>query len=205
MPSISRFHLLDSGALYRLLALAADRRHIGTRDATGLSALATQLEVAFVPGQGDPSVRVLLDGQPVDDAIRTEECGQAASLIAVLPPVRLALLARQRAFRQAPGLVADGRDMGTVVFPEAQAKIYLTATPEERARRRHKQLIAKGIGVTLRALFEDVSARDKRDRERSVSPLQPAEDAIVIDTTGHDVPAVFGVVLAALRARDLPA
>lgn len=184
------WHFLDSGALYRVLALAAQKRGIDSQDVSALKQLAEQLDVEFsVQGAGS-LVKVVLDGEDVTDAIRTEDCGHAASLVAAIPEVRAALLARQHAFHQAPGLIADGRDMGTVVFPDAELKLYLTASAEERAKRRHKQLKEKGISANLRDLSADIAARDERDSQRSVSPLKPAEDAIVIDTSDLGINAV---------------
>lgn len=195
------FHLLDSGAIYRLLALKAARSGVSVDDTSALCTLAAALDVQFVSGDAITPVSVRLDGEPVDNDIRVEACGRDASRLAALGPVRASLLERQRGFHRPPGLVADGRDMGTVVFPRATAKIFLTASPEERARRRHKQLIGKGIDVNVRALLGEINERDRRDRERSVAPLLPAEDAIVIDTTEHDVEAVFAQALAVIDAR----
>jgi len=197
------WHLLDSGALYRVLGLAAERNGVGLDDEAGLAALAASLDVAFVgePGGGVP--RVVLERENVSEAIRSERCGENASRVAALPAVRAALLARQRAFRRPPGLVADGRDMGTVVFPQAEVKIFLTASPEERARRRYKQLIDKGIESNICSLARDIAARDHRDRERAAAPLRPAEDAVVIDTTGHGIDVVLEHVLAVAADRGL--
>ena len=171
------FHLLDSGALYRLVALKALQTHAGLDDAFTLAALAHQLEVRFIDG------RILQDADDVTEAIRAEPVSEAASRVAVHPAVRQALFDRQRAFREPPGLVADGRDMGTVIFPEASLKVYVTATPEERARRRHKQLIEKGISVTIDGLLRDIRERDARDAGRVAAPLEPAPEALVLDTT----------------------
>lgn len=188
------WHFLDSGALYRLLALAAQKRGLPTTDITGLAQLAENLDIEFeVQGAGS-LVKVVLDGEDATDAIRTEECGHAASVVAAIPEVRRALLSRQHGFHQAPGLVADGRDMGTVVFPTANLKIFLTASAEERAKRRHKQLKEKGISANLRHLSADISARDERDSQRAVSPLKPAEDAVVIDTSEMDIDTVVGSI-----------
>jgi CMP/dCMP kinase len=183
------WHFLDSGALYRLVALAAERRGIAL-DAEGeaaagrderLAAVAAGLDAEFLADGG--AERVLLDGMDVTSALRTEACGDAASRVASIAAVRRALLGRQRAFARPPGLVADGRDMGTVVFPDALLKVFLTASPEERARRRHKQLIEKGIRVSLRDLSWEIAQRDQRDANRSVAPLRPADDARVVDST----------------------
>ncbi len=194
------WHWLDSGALYRVLALAALRHGVALDDEAALAELARQLDVRFVEdGQGEP--RVLLEGEDVSRALRTEETGAAASRVAALPAVRAALLARQRAFRQPPGLVADGRDMGTVVFPDAGLKIFLTASAEERARRRHKQLKAQGLEASMDALLRDIAARDERDANRSVAPLRPAPDAVVIDGSDLTIDQVMARVRALLRER----
>jgi len=188
------WHLLDSGALYRLLALAATRRGISLDDAGALAELALDLDVRFeADGAGEEVI--WLDGEPVRDELRTEEAGSGASQVAALQPVRDALLALQRSFRKPPGLVADGRDMGTQVFPEAVLKVYLTASAAERARRRHKQLKDKGIDVSLAALSRDIEDRDRRDSERSVAPLRPAEDARILDSSGQSIAAVTDTVL----------
>jgi CMP/dCMP kinase len=176
------WHLLDSGALYRLVALAAEAAGVSLEDEPRLAALAAGLDVTFAVLDGRE--RITLDGAEVGKALRTEACGNAASALAAFPAVRGALLARQRAFAEPPGLVADGRDMGTVVFPGANLKVFLTATPEERAHRRHKQLKEKGIDVSLPALSREIAERDRRDADRSVAPLRPAEDARVLDSTG---------------------
>jgi cytidylate kinase len=189
------FHFLDSGALYRLLAFAAQRRGIALDDESALAALSGELDICF-PADGDGD-RVLLDGDDVSAAIRTEAAGGGASRVAVLPAVREALLDRQRRFRLAPGLVADGRDMGTVVFPDADAKIFLTASAEERARRRYKQLKEKGISVVFEGVLADIQVRDERDASRSVAPLRPAADAELVDTSELDIPATIE------RLRDL--
>ncbi len=197
------FHLLDSGAIYRVLALASLRRGLSSADRDALLGLARGLDVRFERSpEGDP-LRVRLEGEEVGALIRDEACGQRSSELAADPAVREALLARQRAFRRPPGLVADGRDMGTVVFPDAPLKVYLTAHIRERARRRHKQLVAKGFDVSLAHLMGEISLRDKRDQERPVAPLRPATDAIVIDTTPHGVEAVVELVMDAIEARSL--
>jgi cytidylate kinase len=196
------FHLLDSGALYRLTAYAALRDAVADNDANALVALVTRLTIEF-QGAGD-AVRVLLDGEDVTRAIRAEACGMAASRIAGLSAVGGALLAFQRAFRRAPGLVADGRDMGTVVFPDAALKIFLTASAAERAQRRYKQLKDKGFDVNLRALLEEIEARDQRDTLRTVAPLTVADDAIVIDSTALSIEQVQDQVLS-LAAQRLQA
>ena len=197
------FHLLDSGALYRLVALGAEEQSVATDDAEGLAALAEGLDVAFRLDAGDDLTRLLLRGRLVGEELRSERCGDNASRIAAYPEVRAALLARQRAFRRPPGLVADGRDMGSVVFPDAGLKIFLTASVEERAQRRLKQLIAKGIGANLAPLLREISARDKRDRERSVAPMKPASDAVVIDTTALGIDEVIARVMRIASERGI--
>lgn len=178
------WHILDSGALYRLVALTAMQKNVPIDAETRLAAEAKALDIRFETSSKDPDTTlVLLDNQDVTDAIRAEECGNIASKIAVLPAVRTALLDRQRAFRLLPGLVADGRDMGTVVFPQAALKIFLTASAEERANRRFKQLKDKGIDVNLGDLFAEVLQRDERDTQRAAAPLVPAADAHQLDTT----------------------
>ncbi len=187
------FHYLDSGALYRVTAHAALLRGIDLENEPALAAMAVHLGLAFEGGE------VFLDGQPVGDSIRTEEAGRAASRIASLPFLRAALLARQRAFRQAPGLVTDGRDMGSVVFPDATVKVFLTATAEERAQRRYKQLIEKGFAANLASLVEDLRERDARDASRSSAPLRQAPDAYLLDTTRLSIQQAVDQVLAWYR------
>lgn len=188
------WNFLDSGALYRVLALAAESRQINSDNENELAELAENLNVEFkVAGAGD-LVDVVLDGEVVTDSIRTEECGNAASVIAPIVAVRQALLSRQRAFHQVPGLIADGRDMGTVVFPKATLKVFLTASAEERAKRRYKQLKEKGISANLRDLSAAIAERDERDSTRTASPLKPAEDAIVIDTSTLDIDSVVAKI-----------
>lgn len=195
------WHLLDSGALYRLLALAAEAR--GLTEEADIAALAADLDIRFeVTESGDE--RILLDGNDVTVETRLEKTGNMASRVAVMPQVRKALVELQQAFRKAPGLVADGRDMGTVIFPDAPAKFFLTASAEERARRRHKQLNGKGKGANLADLFREITERDERDASRKASPLRPAEDAVVIDTTSEDIAAVLDRVLRHVR-KILPA
>ena len=184
------FHYLDSGALYRLVALKALRTGTPFDAGDRLAALAAALDTRF--GEGT----VALDGADATAAIRDEAVSAGASQVAVHPGVRQALTDRQRAFRQPPGLVADGRDMGTVVFPEARLKVFLTATAEERARRRHKQLIAKGISVTLESLLRDIRERDARDAGRAAAPLLPAPDAVLLDTTDLTIDEAIARVLA---------
>jgi CMP/dCMP kinase len=196
------WHLLDSGALYRLVALAGIAAGAPQQDAQRHAELAGRMQVEFGVGAGGAE-RIRLDGHDVSDEIRSEEAGQGASRVAAWPGVRSALLARQRAFARPPGLVADGRDMGTVVFPGAELKIFLTATPEERALRRHKQLKNKGSDVSLPALSREIAERDLRDQTREVAPLKAAPDACVIDSTGLSVEAVVGRVLELGAARRL--
>ncbi|MCK7548155.1 (d)CMP kinase [Marinobacter koreensis] len=189
--------LLDSGALYRLTALAAERQGVSLDDDAGLVEVASSLDVAFEPTPVGEPVRVLLAGEDVTSEIRTENCGNNASKVAVKQPVRDALLQRQRDFRKNPGLVADGRDMGTVVFPDAPVKIFLTASAEERARRRFNQLKEAGVDVNIDALLEEIRARDERDMNRSAAPLKPADDAQVIDSTGLSIEEVLDRCMAA--------
>jgi len=191
------WHLLDSGALYRLTALAASRQGASLEDEPALVRVAASLDVSFEPGEIGEPVRVLLEGADVTSEIRTETCGNNASLVAVMQPVRDALLQRQRDFQQAPGLVADGRDMGTVVFPDASVKIFLTASAEERARRRFNQLKDAGADVSMQDLLEEIRVRDERDMNRSAAPLKPADDAQVIDSTGLGIEEVFDRCMAA--------
>jgi len=190
------FHYLDSGALYRLIAWAGLKAGIGYGDETALARLAGALDVCF---DGD---QVYLNHELVTDAIRSEAVSAAASRVAALPAVRQALLARQRAFRRAPGLVADGRDMGSVVFPDAALKIYLTADAEDRAHRRYKQLIGKGMDANMATLLQDIRERDERDSARAVAPLQKSDDASVLDTTGLPIDAVVEQVLARYAAAE---
>ncbi|OEY67268.1 (d)CMP kinase [Marinobacter sp. X15-166B] len=191
------WHLLDSGALYRLTALAAEQQGVSLDDESALVRVALALDVAFEPTAPGEPVKVILAGVDVTREIRTERCGDNASRVAVMQPVRDALLQRQRDFRQAPGLVADGRDMGTVVFPDAPTKIFLTASAEERARRRYSQLKAAGLNVTMSDLLDEIRVRDERDMNRSAAPLKPASDAQVIDSTGLSIDEVLSEVLIA--------
>lgn len=196
------WHLLDSGALYRLVALAAANHRVALDNEASLAVLAGHLDVQF-RNSGEGGVSVVLEGEDVTDVLRTEETGAGASRVAAFPGVRSALLERQRAFREAPGLVADGRDMGTVVFPDAPLKVFLTASAEERANRRYQQLKAKGGSVSLADLLEDIRARDERDTQRAVAPLRAATDAIVIDSTGMSIQDVFAQVVAEVKRRAL--
>jgi len=195
------WHLLDSGALYRLVALDALQRGVALDQDSGVAGLAARLDAQFET-RGDQA-RILLNGQDVTDAIRSEAVGEGASRVAALPGVRRALVQRQRDFRRAPGLVADGRDMGGVIFPDASLKVFLTASVEERARRRHKQLKDKGIDVSLSDLSRDMVERDRRDSARAIAPLKPSDEARILDTTGMDIPAVVAVVLRWARERNV--
>jgi cytidylate kinase len=196
------WHLLDSGALYRLVALAGMKRGLDEADVLAHATLARSMGIDF-GFEPDGSERVTLDGQVVTRELRSEEAGAGASRVAAWPPVREALLDRQHAFARPPGLVADGRDMGTVVFPQAELKIFLTASADERAQRRYKQLKDKGSDVSLAALSREIAQRDHRDSTRAVSPLKPAPDAEVIDSTGLSIEQVVGRVLDAGRRRSL--
>ncbi|MYL24424.1 (d)CMP kinase [Halomonas alkaliantarctica] len=195
------WHLLDSGALYRLTAHAAVKHNVALDDEPAVAKLAERLDVAFPVEGGMP--KTLLEGEDVGRAIRTEQAGERASQVAALPLVREALLSRQRDFRQAPGLVADGRDMGTVVFDDAPLKIFLTASAEERARRRHLQLREAGVDASLSSLLKEIQARDARDTQRSVAPLKPADDAITLDTTRLSIPEVVDRITELLIQRGL--
>ncbi|UYO74358.1 (d)CMP kinase [Halomonas qinghailakensis] len=195
------WHLLDSGALYRLTAQAALKHNVALDDEASLASLASQLDVAFPVKDGQP--RTLLEGEDVSREIRTEHAGERASRVAALPQVRKALLQRQQDFRRSPGLVADGRDMGTVVFPEAPLKIFLTASAEERARRRHLQLQEAGVGASLSSLLKEIQARDARDTQRRVAPLKPADDAITLDTTRLSIPEVVDQLTELLIQRGM--
>lgn len=196
------WYLLDSGALYRLVALAGRRHGLNAGDVAGHARLAAAMDVRF-GSQADGGERVELEGAEVTGQIRSEEAGQGASTVAAWPPVREALLQRQRDFARPPGLVADGRDMGTVVFPAAALKVFLTASAEERALRRYKQLKDKGSAVSLPALSREIAERDLRDSTRSIAPLKPAPDAVMLDSTGLTVGAVVEQVLALGRERSL--
>jgi 3-phosphoshikimate 1-carboxyvinyltransferase/cytidylate kinase len=184
-----QFHYLDSGALYRLVAYTAIQSEVDLTDETALSDIARDLDVVFT------GARILLKGEDVADAIRAEVCSNGASKVAAYPQVRASLLDRQRAFRQIPGLVADGRDMGSVVFPDAVLKIFLTADAETRAQRRYKQLMEKGIDANISTLLQDIRDRDARDINRSVAPLQQGADAILLDTTSLNIVQAVDAVL----------
>ena len=192
------WHLLDSGALYRLTGLAAEQAGITTEQPAELADLARSLNIRFDATESGDEL-ILLDDADVTGEIRTEAAGERASKVAAIPDVRAALMDLQLSFRQAPGLVADGRDMGTNVFPDAPLKVFLTASAEERARRRHKQLMLKGIDVNLAALSRDIEARDRRDSQRSVAPLLPADDARVLDSSDLSIETVTDTVLGWAR------
>lgn len=188
------WNLLDSGAIYRVLALAAIHHDVDLESEDALVPLAANLDVQFV-AEGE-LVKVILEGEDVSNTLRTENVGNTASKVAALPRVREALLRRQRAFSEAPGLVADGRDMGTVVFPSAEVKIFLDASAEERANRRMNQLQKKGLDVNFDSLLSEIQERDYRDRNRAVAPLRPAEDALTIDSTELTIEEVLAQVVA---------
>jgi cytidylate kinase len=192
------WHILDSGSLYRLAALKTSR-DANDNNLDQVVDYAKNLDVDYRPGDGE--LRVFLEGEDVTDQIRTEEVGAVASQIAAEPAIREALLLRQKAFAMSPGLVADGRDMGTVVFPEANLKIFLTAGTEERAKRRYKQLIDKGLSANLPTLIAELEARDERDTNRSVSPLRAADDAVIIDTTHIGIEQVVDKVMSLVEER----
>lgn len=194
------WHLLDSGAIYRVLALAAIHHQIAPDDEEALQPLAAHLDVQFT-ADDNGSTRITLEGENVTHTIRTEEVGSVASKIASLPRVREALLRRQRAFRETPGLVADGRDMGTVVFPTAEVKIYLTADAGERARRRYLELKEKGHDVNIDDLLSEIQTRDERDMNRAVAPLKPADDAYLLDSTHKSINQVLDEVLSVVKSR----
>ncbi len=195
------FHILDSGAIYRVLAYSALKRNVDFTDEDALCELARSLNLSFVPVE--EGVSAVLDGVDISKEIRNETTGSNASRVAALPRVRAALLDRQRAFQQAPGLVGDGRDLGTVVFPEATLKIFLDASAEERARRRYLQQKSNGNPQPLEQILEEIRIRDDRDRNRPVAPLKPAEDAVTVDTTSMTVPEVVSRILELAAGRNI--
>jgi 3-phosphoshikimate 1-carboxyvinyltransferase len=197
VAQVLSFHFLDSGALYRLVALAGLRGAIALDDEDRLASVAAALPARFVGDQ------ILLEGEDVSLAVRDENVSVGASKVAALPAVRTALLARQRDFRRAPGLVADGRDMGSVVFPDAELKVFLTASAEARAHRRYKQLIEKGLPANMPSLLQDLEERDRRDAERSVAPLVQQPDALLLDTSNMTIVAAVDAVLGMVRARGI--
>lgn len=192
------YHVLDSGSLYRLLGAAAERHGVALDNEAALEVLAAHLDVQFLTDDSGDG-KILLEGEEVTNLIRTEEAGRLASQVAALPKVRNALLARQQAFCELPGLVADGRDMGTVVFPHAELKVFLTASAQARAERRYRQLLEKGFDANLRDLVNDIQSRDDRDMNRSVAPLRPAHDALVLDSTDLGIDAVLQSVFEAAK------
>ena len=193
------WHLLDSGAIYRVLALAALHHHVDVESEEALVPLAAHLDVRFISTDG--TLEVILEGEDVSAAIRTQEVANTASKVAAFPRVREALLRRQRAFRELPGLIADGRDMGTVVFPDAPVKIFLDASAQERAQRRMLQLQEKGFSVNFERLLSEIKERDDRDRNRSVAPLVPAADALVLDSTELNIEQVIEKALHYAREK----
>lgn len=196
------WNFLDSGALYRLLAFAARNHGVDLTNEEALKLLAAHLDVQFGAAKVGQGMQIILEGEDVTQAIRNEQVGAGASQVAALPVVRAALLQRQKAFREPPGLVADGRDMGTVVFPDAPLKIYLTASAEERARRRYLQLNSRGDDVNLASLLDEIRARDERDTQRDVAPLKPADDAVQLDSTELSIEQVLGQILSEVAKRD---
>ena len=193
------WHMLDSGALYRAIGFAASMEGLDLSDADAVTRCAQTTKIGFRDPKDGGETRVIVNSHDATDDIRTETYGAAASAIAAIPSVRTALLEKQYSFRKAPGLVADGRDLGTVIFPDAATKVFLTASAEERAKRRYKQLKEKGLGVTLAALLREIQARDVRDAQRPVAPLKPASDAVLIDSTGMPIDAVVAQVLDLVR------
>jgi len=193
------WRMLDSGALYRAISFAASMEGLDLSDAEAVTRCAQETKISFRASDDGGETHVIVNGMDATDELRTETCGAAASAVAAIPGVRAALFDKQRAFRKAPGLVADGRDMGTVIFPDAAHKVFLTASDEERAKRRYKQLKQKGLDVTLSTLLREIQARDVRDASRTVAPLKPATDAVVIDSTGMPIEAVVAAVLKLVR------
>ena len=203
MAEALQWHLLDSGAIYRVLALAALHHHVDVASEEALVPLAAHLDVQFIGATDGKPARIILEGDDVTHAIRSETVAAGASKVAALPAVRDALLQRQRAFLEFPGLVADGRDMGTVVFPDAPLKVFLTASAEERARRRYLQLKGKVDGVSLSSLLDEIRARDERDTQRAVAPLKPAADAIQLDSTELSIEQVLERIMSEIAIRDI--
>jgi len=193
------WRLLDSGALYRAVGYAAGLAGLDLSDVEAVTRCARSTRIEFRPDPAGLAGRVIVNGHDATDDLRTETAGGAASAIAAMPSVREALIELQLAFRKAPGLVADGRDMGTVIFPDAAFKVFLTASAAERAKRRYKQLKEKGLGVTLAGLQREIEARDSRDASRAVAPLKPADDAVLVDTTGMGIEEVVAKVFAVVR------
>ncbi len=195
------WNLLDSGTLYRVLAFAAKQHAVALNNASALTVLAAHLDVQFKAIETGKPPRIIFEGTDITDEVRTESCGNDASKVAAIPEVRVALIDRQRAFLEAPGLVTDGRDMGTVIFPKAMLKLYLDASLDVRSKRRFNQLKDKGIAATIEQIYDDLEQRDKRDKHRSVAPLKPASDAIIIDTTQLSIEQVLQTVLRIARDR----
>ena len=195
------FHLLDSGALYRVLALSVDNHGIGLDDEEALGVLAEHMDVQFSAADPESPAEIVLEGEVVTQAIRQEHVSQLAAKVAAMPLVRSALLTRQRCFREPPGLIADGRDMGTVVFTDATLKVFLTASPEERAQRRYLQLKKSGNDVSLPRLEAAIRARDEQDTNRIIAPLKPADDALILDSTDLSIDQVFKQILDATKQR----
>jgi cytidylate kinase len=196
------WHFLDSGALYRVLGIAAAARGEQTlKNPDALAEIAHTMDIRFVPQPNGAPVRVVLNGTDIGDRLRTEDSGRLASIVAAVPAARAALLEKQHAFRRAPGLVADGRDMGTTVFPDAILKIFITASPEIRAERRYKQLKEKGFDANLRRLLDEIRDRDARDAARAASPLKPAADACILDTSSLSISDVVDRIHGLLRER----
>ncbi|MBB6183331.1 cytidylate kinase [Oleiagrimonas soli] len=193
------WHMLDSGALYRAVGYAASMADIDLTDAEAVTRCAQAAKIRFQPSEDGRDTRVIVNGHDATDEIRTETCGAAASAVAAIPAVREALRDKQLAFRKRPGLVADGRDMGTVIFPDAPFKVFLTASAAERAKRRYKQLKEKGLSVTISGLQREIEARDERDASRPVAPLRPAEGALLVDSTGMPIDAVVAKVIALVQ------
>ncbi|MFU2047929.1 (d)CMP kinase [Avibacterium gallinarum] len=193
------FALLDSGAIYRVTALAALKKQVSLDDEAALANLARHLDVEFLPE--DNEVKIILEGEDVSRQIRTQEVAEAASKVAVFPQVRAALLQLQQSFANEKGLIADGRDMGTVVFPDAQVKLFLDASAEERAKRRYKQLQTKGISGNFAQILAEIEERDFRDRNRSIAPLKPAEDALLLDSTELSIEEVIAQALDYIRQK----
>lgn len=199
MAEALQWHLLDSGAIYRVLALAALHHQVDITSEEALVPIAAHLDVRFVSTDGE--LEVILEGEDVSGEIRTQDVSNTASKVAAFPRVREALLRRQRAFRESPGLIADGRDMGTVVFPDAPAKIFLDASSEERAHRRMLQLQDKGFSVNFERLLSEIKERDERDRNRAIAPLKPADDALVLDSTSMSIEQVIEISLNYAREK----
>ena len=202
MAEILGYHYLDSGALYRILAYSSQQKKLDTDNTDALIALCQSLQIRFEVISLSENVRVFVDQIDVSDQLRTEECATRASMLAAIPEVRSALLEKQHAFRVMPGLVAEGRDMGTVVFPDALCKIYLTASTQERALRRQKQLMKQGISASLDHLLKEIEARDSRDENRAISPLRPAADAVLVDSTDLSIEEVVQCVVAIINAEE---